>query len=284
MVEIGWTAHRSDDPDASKPHCGDLWTLTWDGSTLAHVMVSAVKPDHVLAWPVTMPGQASFRPGIILDSPLGCQVTAWPTRETGIGNHLLGQRLGGLLPAATVRSISWALDEDEDPEEVQWAEDWGSEDDEEAFAAHWTELCFHTGRTDDDECFLSETKARAVGGRATVLATVLALDPEETRSAWLGERPLTPEQVLALAKALDAEPAELLGPDPAYGLWLRLAEPIFKKRVVETATEAGLTETQVRLFASRDAYVLAARDDGSARTQQKLLDALRRIASAGSAS
>ncbi len=257
---------------------GELWTLSWDATTLGHAMISAVKQDYVLAWPVTMPGEVSFRPGILIDSPLGYPVTAWPTRETGIGNHLLGEAVGDLLSVETVRSISSSLDSDEEPSEVIWVEGWGTEFEEAQFASRWTDICLHTGREDDSQRFLSEPRLRAIGGKAATVQAVLQLDPEQTRSAWLGETPLDPDQVASLARALDAEPEDFLGPDPAIGLWLELAKPTFKRDVLETAASAALPEAEVRLVASRDAYALAARDDSTARTHQKLRDALRRIA------
>lgn len=95
---------------------GDLWVLSWDGRTVGHAVISAVKDGYVLVWPVTLPGEPAFAPGLTISpSPLGEPVVVWPTRETGIGLYLLDRSLGRLLDQQRLREISDALDAGVDP-------------------------------------------------------------------------------------------------------------------------------------------------------------------------
>lgn len=259
------------------PQAGELWALVWDGEVLGHVVVASAKKGYVLAWPASPDPDDSFRPGVLLKGPTGKSLTAWPTRETGIGNHLLAGRLDILLPASMVHRIAAQLDDDEEPD-VTWAHRWGTLSEDEHFAERWSALCHHTGRGADGH-YLDEGKAKSAGLSSRWIAQRLDLDPEDARAIWLGEETLTSEQADRVASGFAGDIADILGPDPALDMWSLLAEPLFKREVWECAQRAGLSETVMRLRASRDAYALAARDDSMTRNSQKLLDALHRIAS-----
>lgn len=138
------------DPQDRTLRRGDLWTLAWDGQVEGHVLVAAVKDGFILGWPVTLPGEPSFSPGMLFKDAHGTTLTVWPTRETGLGLHLLGYPLGQLLDVRTIRSIAAALDDGEVPEGVFAppieAGDLQVEGVPEQMTEHWGRLCFHTGR------------------------------------------------------------------------------------------------------------------------------------------
>lgn len=261
---------------------GQLWTLAWDGELLGRVLVASVKARFILGWPVTTPGEESFAPGMVVDCPLGTPVTVWPTRETGLGIHLLDRFEGDLLPPGEVRRIGACIDEDEDPGLPFAAGKSNDPDNREANAAlveKWARLCFHTGGSENQALYLNDEKVRAVGGTARDLAALLQLDVAAARTLWLGEEPLTVEQCKAVSERYGVDPSSLARPDPSLIWWETLAQPLYKGDVVQSCLRCGENEAEVRLRASRSAYALAARDDNSAHAEQKLRDAIQRVCS-----
>ena len=92
---------------------GDVWTLRWDGTDLATAMVVQAYDSFAVVWPVTSASHSSPPALAINDEHRALGAALWPTRPTGIGNHLLGTRLGTLLSQDAIDIIS---DEMEDPE------------------------------------------------------------------------------------------------------------------------------------------------------------------------
>jgi hypothetical protein len=259
---------------------GDLWLLSWDCNYLGLAFIAAAKPGFVLAWPVTVPGEPSFAPGLKLaESPLGFAVTLWPTRETGIGWHLLDHPLGRLLDPPRIQHIARAMDDGHNPGlpiANGSALDSANQRDDEAMVEHWGGLCFHTWPVERRH-FLSQAKVAATGGSARSAASVLELKPEALRAFWTGVKPVTEEQMYLLAEALGVEPDELLGPDPLQEVLDRLAHPLFKQPILNAAYQSGLTEGQTR-DAVRSDYALVARDDSLTVSDARLFDAIRRVA------
>lgn len=259
---------------------GDLWLLSWDGHYLALAFIAAARAGYVLAWPVTVPGEPSFAPGLMLaDSPLGLAVTLWPTRETGIGWHLLDRSLGRLLDPSRIHHIAWAMDDGHNPG-LQMVDgsavDTANQSDDAAIVEHWERLCFHTWPAQSRR-YLSQAKVRASGGSSALAAAVLGLKPQTLRGLWTGVRPVTDEQVRSLATALHVEPDDLLGPDPLQDVLDRLAHPLFKEPILAAAGKFGVAEGPAR-DAVRSEYALAARDDPLTISDAKLLDAIKRVA------
>ena len=89
-------------------------------------------------------------------------------------------------------------------------------------------------------------------------------------------RPATDKQVRLLAEALKVERDDLLGPDPLQECFDRPSHPLFKQPILSAASQSGLTEGQTR-DAVRSEYALAARDDSSAVSEARLLDAIQRV-------
>jgi hypothetical protein len=267
--------------DSTNIYAGDLWVLSWDRVDIGLALVAAAKNDYVLAWPVTLPGEPSFAPGLVLDeSPLNVPVTLWPTRETGIGNHLLDRKFGQLMTAERIRPIAFALDDGEDPG-LPFAT--GSARDENytgadrALIDHWTSLCFHTAGIDHD-MRLDSARVRAAGGSSRIVGELLGLPPQRLRPIWEGVDSISEEQVSALAQTLGVNYQTLLRVDPLAAVVTHLSSPKFKRAVVYRAGALNWTEEAVR-NATRHEFALAARDDddSNAVVDRKLFDAIGRV-------
>jgi hypothetical protein len=97
---------------AGDPVVGDLWLLSWDGKALGLAVISGVADGYVLVWPVALPSDVVFRPAVeVPQSPLGVPVAIWPTRETGVGNHVLHRRFGALLSEEVMAAVAEAVGE-----------------------------------------------------------------------------------------------------------------------------------------------------------------------------
>ncbi|MDZ4233106.1 MAG: hypothetical protein U1C73_04980 [Dietzia sp.] len=257
---------------------GDLWVLSWEGEIVGLAAIAAAKHGFVLAWPVTLPGEVSFAPGLVVkDSPLGVPVTLWPTRETGIGNHLLDRSLGQLLPPDRIRLISFALDDSDDPG-LAFAP--GSARDSENTEAdrlmvdHWTELCFNAGGAEEG-MFLDSAKVQQAGGNSRIVSEVLGLTLPELRALMTGVVPVTAEQLAAVAERLGVDGESLVGADPLADVVIDIARPSHKHLIVERTEETGLGEADIRRLARRE-FPLAARNDSDALREAKLRDAISR--------
>lgn len=263
---------------------GGLWTLAWDGELLGHVIVASVKDGFFLGWPVTLPGEPSFAPGMLVESGLGT-VTIWPTRETGLGLHLLERPLGQLLEVREIRRIAACLDEGEDPgmqlAAVATANS-GWEESSRKMTEHWTELCFHTGRSDHKALFLDPTKIKELGGSAREIGNLLDLTPAETRTYWDAERELPVHLAEMLLAHYGVEAEGVIRQSPAWQWWDLLALPLYKAEVEAACSQRQESEEKIRVEVARSAYGLAARQDSDALAEQKLRDAIRRTASVGS--
>ncbi|WP_143813899.1 hypothetical protein [Luteococcus japonicus] len=261
-----------------EPCAGDLWVLSWDGRYLGLAMIAAVKPDYVLAWPVTLPSDLAFAPALVLEqSPIGSPLTLWPTREIGMGMHLLHQPLGRLLDAKRIQPIAWALEDGENPGlpfASGSASDEANRDADEEFVNRWTDLCFHVWPSHSHR-FLSESKIKNLGGSAAKAAKVLGLTPPLLRPLWTGVTPATEEQVQALATGLGFEVADILGEDPLARVTRRIAHPQFKQPLVDLADARQWSEEMAR-DSTRENYALAARDDSRTVVDQRIVDAIKR--------
>ncbi|MGV9860925.1 hypothetical protein ACWDTD_20045 [Gordonia sp. NPDC003425] len=262
-------------------YSGDLWVLSWDLRDIGLAFVAAVQQDYVLAWPVTLPGEASFTPGLVVDdSPLGESVTLWPTRETGIAMHLLDRKLGRLLPSERIRQIAFALDDDEDPG-LAFASGsaWDPEnaDADRDLIDHWTALCFHTADA-ADETLLDSARVTAAGGSARRVGEALGMSSGQLRPVWEGVEPISDEHLFRVAQQLNVDRHELTRPDPLAVVMKRLALPKFKRAVTDRMGATGLSEMNVRTAARRE-FTLAARDDGITDEviDRKLFDAVNRV-------
>lgn len=256
---------------------GEAWTLRWDGKDLARAVVAQVHEGFVVAWPLTDATHPAYAPSLLVDDEHQSLGTAvWPTRPTGIGNHLLGSRLGILLDEEAIATLT---DQMEDPEAELTILPLGvapydSEADE-RLLDEWTAYCLHAGAPENQR-WLDTTRISS----SRIVAAALGLDVAKVRPYWDGARPLTDEQIETLARTIKLPTEHLTGDDPYADVVQRLAAPEFKTAVEAQVQATGLSEEQVRSTA-RQEFALAARDDSSTRMDDKLRDALSRVGEPG---
>lgn len=257
---------------------GDLWILSWDGKIIGLAVIAAARHGFVLAWPVTLPGEASFAPGLVIEeSPLGVPVTLWVTRETGIGSHLLDRSLGQLLPPNRIRPLSFALDEGEAPDLVfapGSARDPANTEADRLMVDHWTELCFNAGGAEEGP-FLDSAKVQQAGANSRIVGEILGLGLPELRSLLTGVVAITAEQLSVIAESLGVEGESLVGADPLAEVAIDIASPRYKRDIMARTESTGHGEADIRRFARRE-FPLAARNDSEALRETKLRDAISR--------
>lgn len=266
-------------PARDAPRPGELWTLAWDETYLGLACIAEVMDGYVLAWPVTTPDEPAFAPALdIASTILGHGLFVWPTRETGLGSHLLDRSLGKLLSEKSINplAISARLGE---PSQYPYAAETGDSgqntDADEVMVDHWAALCFHVWPPDGRDLYLSAEKVRAQGGSPQRAAQVLAADVAEMRDYWIADKPVTFEQARKVANDLGVEVEEVTGTDPLQHVFDRLSSPIYKEDIVVRAQAHGIGEGQMRELVRSD-FALAARDDSSSLTDTKLRDAIQR--------
>lgn len=251
---------------------GDVWTLRWDGHDLATAMVVQAHDSFVVVWPVTGASHV-YPPALAInDEHRSLGAALWPTRPTGIGNHLLGTRIGTLLSHDAIDII---IDQMEDPEAqltiFPLATGTYAADADRALIDEWNGYCFHTGKPAGQHWLRTDKLTSS-----KELATALNLDVVQTRSYGEGGYPLSDEQLTALMQATGLSSDDLTGPDPYAEAEAHLSSPAFKEAVEARVTETGMSEEQVRA-ATREEFALAARDDSANRIDEKLRDALSRV-------
>ena len=261
---------------------GDLWAMSWDRSYLGLVCVAAVKQGYILGWPVTLPDEPVFAPALVVNhTPLRTPLFLWPTRETGLGMHLLHWPLGRLINPQSIQRIAWAMEDGEDPGipfAPGSAADAANTEADEAMVERWASLCFQTW-PEAGARYLSETKIKNAGGTASRVADCLGLSAVDLRPLWTGVQPASEEQLAEVARVLGVEASALLDDDPMGEAVERLAAPLFKEPLLGLASQVGITEGVARDRA-RSQYALAARDDSLEVSDTRLMDAIRRAAEA----
>jgi hypothetical protein len=260
------------------PTVGDLWLLSWDGVALELAVISAVAPTFVLVWPVSLPDAPSFPPAVVVaETPLGVPLHLWPTRETGIGLHLLHRRFGSVLTARTMRLVSDELDVGKSSLLSLAApnvEAEAIEAESDALVERWEAICFHTwparqiGITSLDPRVLGQA-----GLEVGDLADVLGIALPEAVSIARGETAPTAEHLSVLAARLGVDPEQLLQDELDVAARLLLA-PSVKDNILTIARGHGTDEAGARNLI-RSEFALAARSDGD--PQARLAAAIHRL-------
>jgi hypothetical protein len=272
--------HGSSPVESVDVRPGDLWSLSWDGFYLGLALVAAVKSTFVLAWPVSGNDEIVFAPALALPGRSSRFASyVWPTRETGLALDLLHCAVGPGLPADRIPAIAWALEDGTDPG-LPFASG-GATDPEnvladESMIDRWTALCYHAWPP-EERSYFSSLAFQHLGGTARSAADALEIDATELRELWRGLTPPSEEAAARLAESVGSPLEAVLGPDPLGKVVARLANPAFKLQLLEAAASRGLSEGEVR-DAVRTEYALAARDDTLAISDDRLRDAIRRVA------
>lgn len=263
----------------TEPQVGELWMLSWDRAFLGIACIAEVMEDHVLAWPVTLPDEPAFAPALYVgETPLHHGLYMWPTRETGLGKHLLDRPLGRLVPADLVDSIAMGARRGETtryPYAAGFCFDDENQTADEAMVVRWVGLCFHVWPPEDRDLYISDAKIKSMGITPQQVAEAMGLDAASLRDIWWGEQSITADQARAIADYLQVDVDALLGEDPFRDVLERLASPVYKADLVARSREFGILEGEMRELVRSD-FALAARDDSSSLTDAKLHDAIKR--------
>ncbi|MCS5498204.1 hypothetical protein NY547_13220 [Cnuibacter physcomitrellae] len=252
-----------------EPQIGDLWLLSWDTRALGLVVVSGVAPTFILGWPVTLSGDQTFPPAIRVEgSPLG-EISVWPSRETGVGNHLLHRRFGTALSARTMHLLADAFEDGTEPVLPFATSDIGLEEREAAsdqMVDSWETINLNVwpvprpGITPLDADVL-----RATGILVGDLADILSISVPAAVSLYNGESVPTPFELEVLVAALGVPTKQLLRSHPDAETVAMLA-PDIKEDLVEISRRRAIGEEAARDLV-RSQFALAARSDGDARSR-----------------
>lgn len=260
----------------SPPAIGDLWLLSWDLHSLALGVVSGVARTYVLLWPVSLPADVAFPPAVrVPDSPLGVPLAVWPTRETGVGMHLLDRRFGQLLSERVMARTLSAIEADETPP-LAWIQSGLTEPEREVASDLmidlWEEICLHTWPVVVPGASpLSASVLGVAGVGIAELVEILQIDTPDAVALFRGEHVPTTSELRVLAEGIGCEPNDLLEPEGEAQV---LADPKFKSDLVEASRELGLSEAKVRDLV-RSEFALAARSDGD--QTSRVVAAIQRV-------
>lgn len=251
------------------PQIGDLWLLSWDMRALGLVVVSGVAPTFILGWPVTLAGDRTFPPAIRVEgSPLG-EIAVWPSRETGVGNHLLHRRFGTALSARTMHLLAVAFEDGTEPVLPFATSDMDLEEREAAsdqMVDAWEAINLNVwpvprpGITPLDADVL-----RAAGTRVGDLAEILSTSVPAAVSLYNGESVPTLSELEILVAALGVPTEQLLRSQPDAETVAMLA-PDIKDDLVEISRRRAIGEEAARDLV-RSQFALAARSDGDPRSR-----------------
>jgi transcriptional regulator with XRE-family HTH domain len=243
---------------------GDLWLLSWDQEALGLAVIAGIAPTFVLVWPVGLPDDEAFPPAIeVPSSHLSAGLSVWPTRETGVGIHLLDRCFGRLMsPRAMALTAEAAEDPVAEPPyplvdvrppglEIEEASD--------RLVDRWESICFHTWpRVEAGNSPLSVARLRKAGLSLEDVAVALGLDTPDAVALFRGERFPTEDVVRVLAERASVEVEELLDVPEVVQI---MATPVFKHEVMMLAQRLGIDELRARELVRGD-LALAARSEG----------------------
>jgi hypothetical protein len=265
VIEAKWMGLN-----AAHPRIGELWLISWNGEALALALISGVAPSFVLVWPVTLSSDPVFAPAVeIQNSPLGTPVLAWPTRETGVGMHLLHRLMGDLLSETTMAQINAGIDgEGELPIELAapTADGETAEQASDRMIDLWEQINLNVWPVAvPGAAPFNQTALQQLSLSVTDLQEMLRTSLPTAASLFGGQLIPTAEQVAAVAEALGTSENVLLASSADEGTLL-MVEPEFKAPILQAAETRSMSELEVR-DRTRSEFALAARSDGSARSR-----------------
>lgn len=266
--------------EATDLKVGDLWLLSWDRNALSLVVITKAIDDYVLACPVTLPSEPSFRPAVIREhTPLGVPLTIWPGVETGLGRHLLRRNLGNLLSERTATLLRrYAEDGEESPLPVAAGEfhDDGNAAYLRDLLGYMQGLCFHEWPTDtrEDAVLSADVIAQQDAGIGFMTAT-LGVPVPRARQLLRQETTPTDAEVAALSATWHLDPVAFLT-SPRDDAARTLIEPQFKPLLDQVMARRDCDEVTARRLSQR-AYALAARAAQTGDRTARMRAAIERV-------
>lgn len=248
-----------------KPEIGDLWLLSWNYEVLGLIVLSGIADDFVIGWPVTLPSEPAFSPAFFADSLIGKGLGVWPTRETGVGMHLLHRRFGKLLAPQLMSELGRAIDNDDDPS-IDFAPTASDPSEEIEFndqmIEHWESICFNQWPVPNAEMYpLNQQVLIDANIKPSDLAAALDISQFEATTLHRGTRNPTGEQLDVLAETTGIDAQVLASPGRDEGAQL-LTHPAWKVNVIEAGMKRSVSEAQARL-GIQEQFAVAARFRGS---------------------
>ncbi len=259
--------------DAPTPSVGDLWATAWDGTDLGHVLIVAVRPTHVVVWPVTDNSLAVSAPCFKVKVPNGETVlVAWPEAEAGVSTAALSTNFGAVLDADTLiqiwrslRDSTVTLDSSVDTCPLDESTE---ADDALARVCDWVTLLGRLDFPDPDEVLgpLSNDfmEKMAIDGRT--LQQFMHDSPAIVRDTLTGRRLPTPETLSRLSQAYNTKPQDMIVPITGAEV-IELRSPARKSKITAIAHRRDITENEVRGIAWAETQLAARQQDGSEQQQ-----------------
>lgn len=251
------------------PQIGDLWLISWDAQALSLGLVTKTAPGFVLCWPVTLADAPVFAPAVkVEETPLDCTLLAWPTRETGLGFHMLHRRFGSMLSPRTIALISAEMDDEpEGASPLPFAAETVFDDEAERASDEmidlWEQICLNVWPTITVGASpLSPSAVQATGIPISRIAAALEIPTSEAVGLVRGESEPSVQQVAVLSALFGADAEALLDAGGEADSYLFI-DPEFKDSLVKLVESSGIPEAAIR-DAVRSEYALAARSDGDA--------------------
>lgn len=260
------------------PQVGDLWLLSWNYEVLGLIVLSGVAEDFVMGWPVTLPTEPAFTPAFFADSPIGHNFGVWPTRETGVGMHLLHRRFGKLLSAELMHEIGRAIDNGEMPN-IDFApkpiDTTSAIQFSDQMIDQWQSICFNQWPLpSSDQSPFDREQLIEFDIKPSDLATIFRVSQFVASALYRGTRVPTIEQIDALAKAANVDAYALVSPVRDEGARL-LINPLWKDAVINAGLKRSVSEPRARCGIQEE-YAVAARFNGS--REERLRAAIDRFA------
>lgn len=262
---LGVAFHLPSGELAVSAQVGDVWVLNVDGQDTGVVLIAAVRPTHVLAWPVTNSSSNAAAPAFPFTLPTGEALIAWPDAEFGLSMAALDRRLAAtLIDDRRLRAIRWSMSSNDGVDGHEMCPAIESEDADAAFeavcASAWAMGDWSWPSSAVGVGVLAEEALDSAQVRPANLGPHLGVKPARASALARGEKVPTPEEVTRVV-ALFPEGttiADILrGPRGEDAEVLSLPE--FKARVRDLAAAKGLTEAEARSRAWEAACSRAAR-------------------------
>ncbi len=231
---------------------GDVWVLSADGRETGVVLVAAVRPNHVLAWPITNPSLHATAPAFQIMLPTGERLVVWPDAEFGLSMAALDRRLASaVLNDRTLRSIRWSMPSGEVVEGVQTCPMSESEEAEAAFAAvclsAWSMGDWSWPNAHEGVGVIRQEVLREAGVEARDLARQLDVKPLRASGLARGEKVPDRDEIARMIQLFPegTTPMDILRPPDGDEAQV-LSMPEFKERIRHLALVRSLNESEAR--------------------------------------